>query len=36
MAHKIRRSTIYSLYTFLGITNPTPLKRISSSRFRKD
>jgi hypothetical protein len=26
MAHKIRISTIYTLYPFLGITNPTPLK----------
>jgi hypothetical protein len=26
MAHKIRISDIVSRYTFLGITNPTPLK----------
>jgi hypothetical protein len=36
MAHKIERSTTSSLYTFLGITNPTPLTRISPSRYRKD
>jgi hypothetical protein len=33
MAHNIRRFNVSSSYTFLGITNPTPLKIISSSRF---
>jgi hypothetical protein len=27
MTHKNRRSTIFSLYTFLGITNPAPLTK---------
>jgi hypothetical protein len=27
MAHNIRRFTIFSLYTFLGITNSIPLNR---------
>jgi hypothetical protein len=27
MAHKIRISNIYTLYSFLGITNPTPLNK---------
>jgi hypothetical protein len=30
--HKILRSSLFSLFTLLGITNPTPLKGISSSR----
>jgi hypothetical protein len=26
MAHKMRKSSMYFLYTILSITNPTPLK----------